>query len=116
MTSAAARRPTFVDRREPRAEVVLRRGDEEVARWTLTGEGRPDLGAVEEVARLALAARRMGCTLWLHHARPDLVGLLDLAGLGGPAGGGGGLQVVGEAEDGEEVGVEEVVMPDDPVA
>ena len=115
MTWGVARRPTFVDRREPRAEVVLRRGDEEVARWTLTCEGRPDLGAVEEVARLALAARRMGCTLWLRHARPDLVELLDLVGLGGLAGV-PGLQVVGEAEDGEEVRVEEVVMPDDPVA
>jgi hypothetical protein len=104
-----------MDRREPRAEVVLRRGDEEVARWVLTSDGPADLGAVEEVARLALAARRMGCSLWLHHACPDLLGLLDLVGLGDLAAG-AALEPVGEPEDGEEVGVEEVVMPDDPVA
>ena len=115
MTSAVARRPTSVERRAPRAEVVLRRGDEEVARWALTCPGPPDLGLVDQVARLTLAARRLGCTVLLHDAGPDLVALLDLVGLrdlvSAP-----GLEAVGESEDGEEAGVEEVVMPDDPVA
>ena len=94
--------------------MVLLQGDEEVARWVLTCADQPDLDLVEEVARLQLAAMRAGCRIWLRHACPDLVGLLELVGLrevvGRPR-----LQVVGEAEDLEEVGVEEVVMPDDPV-
>ncbi|MDQ3897703.1 MAG: hypothetical protein M3326_10775 [Actinomycetota bacterium] len=115
-----------MDRGQPRAEVVLWRGGEELARWALIGTGRPDLDLVDEVARLQLAARRLGCTIWLDHACPDLVELLELVGLRpvvGPSGpesggrrGGRPLQVVGEAEGGEEGGVEEVVMPDDPVA
>ncbi len=94
------------------------RGDEEVASWALQcTTGRPDLGLVDEVARLQLAARRLGCSIWLRHACPDLVLLLDLAGLRDVVGPGRRpLQVVGEAEGGEEAGVEEVVMPDDPVA
>ncbi len=95
--------------------MVLLRGDEELARWALTHSGRPDLGLVDEVARLQLAARRAGCSIWLRHACPDLVGLLELAGLRDVVGR-RPLQVVGKAEDLEEAGVEEVVMPDDPVA
>lgn len=95
---------------EPRAEVVLLRGDEEVASWALLCPGKPDLATVDELARLQLAARRVGCSIWLRRACPDLLGLLRLAGLDDR------LEVLGEAEGGEEVGVEEVVVPDDPVA
>ena len=102
---------------EPRAEVVLQRGDEEVASWALMCAGRPDLGVVDELARLQLTARRMGCTIWLRDACPELLQLLVFAGLRDVvAGSPRGLQAVGEAEDREEAGVEEVVMPDDPVA
>ncbi|MGH9263556.1 MAG: STAS domain-containing protein [Acidimicrobiales bacterium] len=94
---------------EPRAEVVLLRGDVEVASWALRGRGKPDLATVDELARLQLAAKRMGCSIWLRRACPDLVWLLRLAGLGDR------LQALGEAEGGEEVGVEEVVVPDDQV-
>ena len=104
-----------MDRGRPWAEVVLLRGDEEVAGWALVGTGRPDIGLVDEVARLQLAAKRAGCSISLRNACPDLLRLLDLAGLC-DVGGRRPLQVVGEAEDGEEVGVEEVVVPDDPVA
>ncbi len=106
-----------MERRQPRAEVVLLRGDEEVARWALMWAGHPDLGLVDDVARLQLAARRAGCSIWLRHACPELVQLLELVGLGDVVPGPGRpLQVVGEAEDGEEPGIEEVVVPDDPVA
>ena len=95
--------------------MVLLQGDQEVASWALVCTGPPDLGLVDEVARLTLAARRQGCSIWLRHACPDLLELLELVGLadvvGRPA-----LQVVGEPEGGEEGGVEEVVVPDDPVA
>lgn len=93
---------------DARAEVVLLRDGVEVASWPLRcADGRVDLGAVNALARLQLEARRQGCTVWLRHACPDLIELLELAGL---------LQVVGQAEGGEQGGVEEVVVPDDPVA
>ncbi len=108
--------------------MVLLRGNEEVASWALLcTTGRPDLGLVDEVARLQLAARRLGCSIWLRHACPDLRQLLELVGLhdvvgppprsrGRSAPGRPPLEVVRQAEGGEEAGVEEVVMPDDPVA
>jgi hypothetical protein len=92
---------------DARAEVVLLRDGAEVASWPLLCEdGRVDLGAVNALARLQLEARRQGCTVWLRHACPDLMELLELVGL---------LQVVRQAEGLEQGGVEEVVMPDDPV-
>jgi hypothetical protein len=102
---------------EARAEVVLVRGDAEVANWPLLCTGRPDLSVVDALARLALEARRQGCSIWLRAACPELLELMDLAGLTGVVPGPGrGLQVVGQAEGAEQVGVEEVVVPDDPVA
>lgn len=40
-----------------------------------------DLRAVDELCRLALAARRLGCRLHLTDTDPELRALLDLAGL-----------------------------------
>ena len=88
--------------------VVLVRGDAELASWPLVRRGRPDLSMVDELARLQLAARRMGCSIRLHQACPSLADLLDLVGLG--------VEVGREAEGREQVRVEKVVMPDDPVA
>jgi hypothetical protein len=96
---------------DARAEVVLLRDGAEVACWPLLCEpGRVDLRAVDALARLQLEARRQGCTVWLRRACPDLVQLLGLVGLAGV------LQVSGQAESLEQGGVEEVVVPDDPVA
>ena len=96
---------------DARAEVVLLRDAVEVASWPLRGaQGRVDLGAVNALARLQLEARRQGCTVWLRHACPDLLKLLELVGLAGV------LQVIRQAEGLEQAGVEEVVVPDDPVA
>ena len=93
---------------DARAEVVLLRDGVEVASWPLRGaQGGVDLGAVDALARLQLEARRQGCTVWLRHACPDLIELLELVGL---------LQVIRQAEGLEQGGVEEVVVPDDPVA
>ncbi len=104
--------------RDIHATVVLVCGRDEVASWPLTGEGCPDLAAVDALARLQLAARRLGCSIWLRHACPELSEILELAGLGDVLIGGaqGPLQVGREAEGGEQGGVEEVVVPDDPVA
>lgn len=46
------------------------------------GPGEPDLAAVEALARLALLARRHGCTLQLGVAPPCVAELVALAGLG----------------------------------
>ncbi len=90
--------------------MVLLCDDAEVASWPLICVDGVDLSVVDELARLQLGARRRGCSLWLRHACPDLAELLGLAGLADV------LQVGGQAEGGEQAGVEEVVVPDDPVA
>jgi hypothetical protein len=98
------------------AVVVLVGNAGELATWPLTGAGRPDLAVADELARLALAARAVGCTIRLRLACGELVELLDLVGLDEvvtfvP---GSGWQAGGQAEGGEQVRVEEAVMPDDP--
>jgi hypothetical protein len=87
---------------DTRAEVVLLCAGAEVASWPLVCGGRLDLSVVDQLARLQLEARRQGCSIWLRRACPELVGR--------------GLQVGGEPEELEQAGVEEVVVPDDPVA
>jgi hypothetical protein len=101
-------------RRDPLATVVLLQCDDEVARWPLERADAPALWAVDVLARLALATREMGLAMRLHDVDADLAGLLVLCGLAEVV----GLprQVVGEAEHREQVGPEEVVVPDDPVA
>jgi hypothetical protein len=68
--------------RETYVTVVLVRGRAEVATWTLTWSGRPDLTLVDELARLQLGARRLGCSIRLHCPCDELTELLDLVGLG----------------------------------
>ena len=89
---------------------MLGRGDEELASWPLMACGAVDLAVVDELARVQLAARRMGCSIRLRDVCEELVELLEFVGLRAV------LQVLGQAECGEEVGVEEVVVTDDPVA
>jgi hypothetical protein len=72
----------------------------------------PDMGTVDALARMALAARRLGCDVELRHARPDLLELLVLAGLDELA-----VEVRRQAEEREEPGrVEEEDDPADPIA
>ncbi len=89
------------------AIVVLVRGNAAVAAWPLPAPSRPDLSSVDELARLQVAALRLGCSIRLRDPSPELSQLLDLVGVR--------IEVCGQAESGEELGVEEVVMPDDPV-
>lgn len=98
-------------RRPKGVYVVLLRGDLELARWPLANGACPDVGLVGELARLQLTAMRMGCAIAVRDASPQLAGLLELTGLAGLLG-----QVGGEAEEGEQLGVEKIVMPDDTVA
>lgn len=88
--------------------VVVTLGGAEVSSWPLAGSRPLDLSVVDDLARLGLAARRLGYAIRLRRPCPVLLELLDLAGLR--------LEAVGEAEGGEQRRVEEVVMPDDPVA
>ena len=70
-----------------------------LASHQLSGPGLPDLGTVDQVARLALRARRVGGRIILSDVSPALDALLSLAGLG--------VEMERETEGGEEaLGVE----------
>ena len=123
MISGAGRRPTNVLPEDVAAVVVLARDGVEVASWPLEVHGPVDLSVVDDLARLQLAARRLGCSIKLRDPSGELTALLAFLGLARAIAGSTGpileavvLQVVGEAEGGEQRGVEEVVVPDDPVA
>jgi len=105
-------------RRDIGARVVLSRGDIEVASWPLTTGDRLDLGVVDDLARLHLAAGRLGCLIRLRDVCVELSELLDLVGLRAVLTypGGSVLEAVGKPEGHEQIGVEEVVVADDPVA
>jgi len=106
-------------RRDPDTVVVLVSGDVELASWTLRRGGCLDLAAVDHLARLQVAANRLGCSVRLRSPAPGLLELLDLVGLADVVVGddvGGSGQAGREAEGGEQPGVEEVVVADDPVA
>ena len=93
--------------------VVVNRGGAEVARWPLVRPDAADLSVVDGLARLQLAARRLGCSIRVRDACDELKGLLELVGLDDV------LEVVGEAERGEEGRVavdDEVVEPGDAVS
>lgn len=90
-------------------------GGEPIARWPLPGTDAPNLTTVDELARLRLAAKRLGGSIEVHRAWPGLPALLALTGLDDVLAGGLRVEMGGQPEGGEEVGVEEVVQPDDPV-
>lgn len=90
------------------ARVLLLHSAGTEAAATIGGSGAPDLAVVDALARSQLAARRRGATIRLVEVSEELAELLDLCGLR--------RQVGGQAEGGEQVGVEEGVEPADPVA
>jgi hypothetical protein len=99
------------------ATVVLVVGDTVVASWPLARAARPDLGLVDELARLQLAASRAGCSIQLCNPPLELIELLELVGLRGVLGGAGlVVEMGGQAEDPEQAGVEEHGQLDDPIA
>lgn len=61
--------------------MVLSRDGVEVARWRLPRDRRLDLGVVDDLAQLQLAAGRLGCSIRLRGTCAALRELLDLAGL-----------------------------------
>jgi hypothetical protein len=62
------------------ARIVLADGETEVASWPLAPE-RPGLALVDELARLQLAAARLGWAISVRDAHQDLRELLELVGL-----------------------------------
>jgi hypothetical protein len=49
---------------------------------SLGGAGAPGLGAIDDVARLALSATKLGGRVVLEEVSPEMAELLELAGLG----------------------------------
>ncbi len=102
--------------------VVLVRGDTEIARWPLDPSPcSPALALVDRLARLQLLARRLGFSIRLLSASPQLVELLALIGLSDVLPTVPDLrqsdlrQVAREPEGRKQVGIHEVVVPDDPI-
>jgi hypothetical protein len=72
-----------------------------LASGVVVGPGAPDIGAVDDVARLALHAARLGGRISLAEVSPAMRELLELAGLC--------VDVEGQTELGKEpLGVQEV--------
>jgi hypothetical protein len=116
MSPAACGRPRAVARRATEARVVLVRDGTDLASWPLTRWGPADLALADSLARLQLEARRVGCSIELRQPGPDVVELLDLVGLGDVVPDGRSVvEMCGKSESCEEAGVEEVVVPHDPV-
>jgi hypothetical protein len=81
-----------------------------VVRCDVSGITEPDVVALDALARLQLAARRFGVTIRLHNADRALADLIEWAGLSDV------LEVVesgvemnGQVEQREEIGVDEEV-------
>jgi hypothetical protein len=98
--------------------VVLVSGDTAVVCGAIPPDGRFDLSVVGELARLQLAARRLGCSIVLRGVGVELAELIEFAGLTDilPTDVEGGREISGKAEGGKQCGVEESVEPGDPIA
>ena len=96
--------------------VVLISGDATTVCGGLAPDDRLDLTVINELARLQLAARRLGCSIVLRGVGVRLAELLDFAGLTDILPADYGREVSGKSEGGEKSGVEEGMEPGDPVA
>jgi hypothetical protein len=61
--------------------VVVRRDGVELTRWPIPLDGRPDLEVIDELAHVALAARRSAAEVHLEVRCPRLASMIDLVGL-----------------------------------
>jgi hypothetical protein len=96
--------------RHPLATVIVARNGADVARWSIQASARHqgiDLSFVDDLARLQVAMRRLGCSIRVADDVDGLRELLDLVGLG--------VQVDGQPERREQRRVEEAVVADDAV-
>jgi hypothetical protein len=67
--------------RAPRAVVVLQQDGHDVVLGSVDRAGRCDLGLVDDLLRLQLAAERFGWSLRITQVRADLRELFELVGL-----------------------------------
>lgn len=95
--------------------MVVLDGDVEVATCRVCGPAPPDLSVVEAVARLQLAANRLGWSVRVLDPSRELCELLDLVGLADVVACAPrlSLETGRQAAGGEHLGVEEVVPPGD---
>lgn len=70
-----------MDERADTTFVVVMDGDRDLARWRVEGLEPADLSVIDRLARLQLAARRVGLTIQVRHPCGMLGDLLDLVGL-----------------------------------
>ena len=70
-----------MDRPTNRALVVVQRDGVELARWAVPLDDRDDLAVIDELAHVALAARRSDVDLHVEVLCPRLASLIDLVGL-----------------------------------
>jgi hypothetical protein len=90
-----------------------------VASWSFPNARPVDLASVDAMARVALAAQRAGADARLLGCPRQMRALLELAGLSDRLlvdESTGSVEVVGQAEGGEQRRVDEAVVADDPVA
>lgn len=73
--------PGNADGGPTRQVVLVLDGGVEVVLWRMDGLTDPDLAVVDSLARLQLAARRLGGSIRLRNPDDRLRDLLDLAGL-----------------------------------
>ena len=78
--------------------------------WTPPNGVLPTMAVIDHLCRLQLDARRLGGEIVLRKPCADLQRLIRFAGLADAL----GLEVVGHAAGGEQLGVEEVVQADEP--
>jgi ABC-type transporter Mla MlaB component len=98
-----------------RLRMLLATGDVDLVTVEVGALTDPDAVAVDALARLQLTARRLGSSIRLRHARAKLRDLLDVTGLSDELPRGGDLGRVGrEAEEREQIRVDEEVDPADP--
>ena len=81
MNSVGGWRPSSVLRPEGDAIVVLAVGGTEVGSWPLAGSSQPDLSVIDNLARLALSARRRGGVITVRGAGAELMRLIAFVGL-----------------------------------
>ena len=98
-------------RDRPRAVVLVVDDHTEITLFHLARPEIVDLGVIDSLASLQLAARRLGWAVRVDDPCPTLRGLIELVGLGDVL---LRRQVRGETELGEQLRVEEVVQPGDP--
>ena len=98
-----------------RVRLLLATGDVDLVTCEVGGLAEPDSVAVDALARMQLAARRMGRSIRLRHVRAKLQDLLQLTGLCEEVPCSGDLrESARQAEEREQVRVDEEVDSADP--